>query len=211
MFAESNAGAEKARSCLSGLKSVGRRLDEESRRKAARHAHIVMSSDEDVARELNVLENMKWEDRGAVLSNKISKAAAGISDAVRTLVRQYDKQTDRVASLVKNQLVDWLAHELERIVLAQRKISVDCGVSLESLVQELTQVLRQFSGSAEVRAAFDRVSHMCTVLAVESAADLSDLWESTWPISATEVRSLASKRVDFSAKDVAGLKFKSAV
>lgn len=206
MFADSPSGLEKARSCLAGFGSAGRRLLAESRSKAARHAHVVLSGDEAVCAALTSLEGLNWEDRGANLAARVERAGLALEEAVVERAGVYSGSP--VAGLVREQLVIWVARELERMAGARRKLSVDCGVALEGLVQHLMQAMRPFCQPAELRAAFTRVKHMMTVLAVEAPADLSELWDSSWPLSTTEVRVLTSKRIDFSAKDVASLKFK---
>jgi hypothetical protein len=210
LFSESRSGLEKARSCLASFGALKRSLEELSKDKAARHAKIVLSNDEQLSSALSLLEHLNWEDRGPSLAGKFEKASVGIGEAVLRISRQYDyMDKSPAAMLIFSQFATWLAGELEQLVAARRKLSVDCGVALESLAHELKQALRQFCDPAELRTAFERIQHISNVLAVESSSDLCDLWDSTWPITAGDVRSLASKRSDFTAKDVAGLKFRT--
>jgi hypothetical protein len=199
---------EKTHSCLSALGTAGRRLEEESRAKATRHALVILSNNDAITNVFEALSRLSWEDKGAAVPARIEALGTALGEELIHLMGMYDKRSDKVRTLVSWQIAVWFAKELEKFISLRRKLSLSCAVALEGLLHAMIQSLRPFCGAIELRSSFERVSHICTVIAVETAADASELWDSTWPLTPNEVRSVVAKRIDFSAKDVAALKFK---
>jgi hypothetical protein len=205
LFSDAPAALAKVHSCLEQLgAAAARRLHEAAASKAARHVAVVAPEGE-LGAALDALERLPWEDRGcAARAEPLVRTAC---DAAGRLGGDYTAAGagDAARGLVGAAAARWVAGRLEGL-LSSRRFSQSGAVALEAAAQSLGAALRPLCPQAELRAAFDRLRHCCTVLAVEAPGDLAELWDAL-PLSIEELRAVASRRVDFTAKDIAALRF----
>ena len=206
-FAEQPSAREKVHLCLEAFGAASRRLLDEARAKANRHVSVIAPS-EAAGELLAQAEALAWDDRTVTGAGKLDLLAQSLCEAVRTLCRSYRdiEAAEAVQKLICHQIARWLAQQLEQLV-ARRRFSQSGGVGLEGVVQALLEALKPWCAAKELRAAFQRLRGICVVLSVEQANDVADLWDSvSSSLTVEEVRALAAKRIEFSAKDVAGLR-----
>ncbi len=204
-FAESASAQEKVRSCLETLGAAsGRRLLEAAQAKSARHIAVVVPPSE-LGELVARMERLSWDDSNCAAS--VEPLAKEACEAVHRMGAVYRDAaaSEAVQQLVCGQLAKWIAQRMEALIGGKR-FSQSGAVGLESFVQMAAVALGPLCGAAELRSSFDRLRHMCTVLAVDVPSDVSDLWPSL-PLAIEEVRAVAARRCDFSAKDIATLRF----
>lgn len=202
---------EKIASCCSLFASAAKRLDDDAKGKASRHVALVFGGDQ-VGLVLKSLKAFAFDSKTVKASSEDGDGEeSALAKALQAALNAYASVGDEhVQMLIYNAAAEWISQELETIISSKRFSQVG-ALFLEAEVQGLVRTMSALCDRAVVTKFCDKLRYWCIVLTVDQPSDVMDIWDSKWPISHSDIRSLLSRRVEFSTADVARVKLGTSV